>query len=339
MVQQFKRGAFLLMLALLQHNARADFPGWFNDPADRPTFKAAKSIAVQEIERLLQPYEQKDVKVRNYLLAKKDKQAKEITKHLKREYLSKQQAKNQAKILAQDYCVTFVLKQAINTAEDYLKRLGYQNHHAMNVEIARTVHDELRTEAFNAIKKGQRLTEFLQTISTRVEAKVDRELKNKLTVFKKEQPAPKFQKQHFTNNDTKEILPKTKISEMRQRIEHTQQHPDDPKIWREDSCCVCYEDFNEMGVRVNLECGHGSLCAKCLVNIILTTENENKELIKNNPKAKVEQCKCPLCRAPFDEKDYSPEYLRQYVGVYMLNFIKQTDPASYSQVSSYINKK
>lgn len=336
MIKQSTKYIFFTFLFFSQL-IRADVWGWFNDPANRETFKSAKLIAEQEIEHLLQPHEQKNIRIKNSLLTKKEQKSKLIKKNLKNQLLSKKQAKDQAKILAQDYCVNFIAKEAVTDAKEVLKKNGYKNNDRISIEIAQIVYSTIKTQAFIVINKGGRLTNSLQNLHETVKRMVEQEIETRkvhemYSRTKRETPAP-FQQKKFTEQDIREVLPKTKVAEMRQKIERTQGNPDKPEIWREKDCSICYEEFSDMGVRVNLPCGHGSLCLKCLVTIMQDTEAKNKNNMKH------EECKCPLCRKPFDSNDYSADHLKQYADSYQMAFIKKTDPQAYNKIVSFFSTK
>lgn len=65
---------------------------------------------------------------------------------------------------------------------------------------------------------------------------------------------------------------------------------------RDAECPVCYDEFQAVGKRVNLYCGH-SVCPTCLTG----------QLHIHNATA------CPLCRAPISKQEFALSVLRKHI--------------------------
>ena len=303
----FKKIIFFSLLVLMQSPAKADIFSWFKDPVDEETLKSVELLAEQQIEHDLQPHSQSTER-RNFILKAKARKKIEIRDNIKMQFLSKQEAKDQAKIQAQDFCINYVVETAHDETELYLKQLGFR----YNDSIKQAIYAKVKREAMATIKNGQRLSPLLQTITNKVETWVDQEVS--------QLPAYTVEKEKFyKEDDIIEVYPEGKISEVRKKIE-AEKTTGQKKIWRRSECVICTEKFSRIGKRINLPCGHGNMCPPCFIRNYYVSGRH----------------KCPEgCQDEIERADFKISYLKKFVDMALL---KRLDPDTYNAIFSILQR-
>ncbi len=301
----FKKNIFFtLTLSLLAQSCiEAKYWNWDQDPADP---EAVKRIFEQTMESELQPHSQSE-KVKNTIQNAKSNKANNFKQLVAWKYLSKYEAKSEAEQGGRDESINLALNIMYAEIGDQLDNaIKKQDKAATDEDLKRIYHkikDVIKQKMRSAYRPATVLQDFTKPDSyntTKIEQLVNQEVAKLPSNFKEK---------HFSENDIVEVYPQNKVDQMRLRVQQG-------KVWREDDCAVCGEEFSTLGKRVNLECGHAIMCMKCAVASMHIYKKYN----------------CPVCRAAIDPNDFSLRYLKSNMKEYDYKIFEKLDQNTMKQI-------
>jgi hypothetical protein len=257
------------------------------------------------------------LKIKREIFVQREVITRNVIKELKRENVKNPSiAMQKARELTMSALVLHVGEKAAEYAQEVLRKTKIKPSHNPEIiveDIKRHFIDEADT-AINYKKDNycSLCTLYGRPLKSAVEATLAAYLKP--NIYQPPTPsAPPLEKpakphKPKTEDDIYEIYPEGKAEEIRLLKERD-------KLHREASCCICVENFIELGKRVTLLCGH-SICPTCLFGQLYLFELKQ----------------CPMCRESIDSKLFSVAYLKRYVNADML---KEQAPSMCAKIDQY----
>lgn len=255
--------------------------------------ETVRRIAQQELERILKPGEQNSSnkrEVRNYI----NKASTEIKNTImKMSVLSQQEANKLAVTLAHDYdyAPEFLgaksakmtrsrVNRSMPVNPEWLAKKGLTKR-----DIERDISNTIKKQAKQELARNNTLYALVGSLETRIENELERIYRPYLDDYHPSRPA--------ASDEIVELYPQTSTSLNEYHVKLAQL-----KEFREESCCVCAEDFGKNINRVNLLCGH-TICTNCLHGWMYQSGQHNAKT-------------CPMCRASIKTEDYPSRFLEKH---------------------------
>jgi hypothetical protein len=326
MIKHFKQSIFFACVLLAHPSlySATNYWNWYKNKPDQKTFEDAEKAAKDKFEESLKPHNQTP-EIKNLILNRKSAQAQRIKQTLALLYLSKTQtrdiAKNMAEEAAYDLALELMLNDVATKLGTAITAFGKQATEKDIEKILSIINKEFIGKLQKSYTPGYVLEEFTKPDYTK-SSKIERMINQEVAKL-----PDNFQEVYVSENDIKEICANNDSALISVAKENG-------TLQRTSNCTGCGNSFNHVANRVNLRCGHGTMCPACFIKRFYIDGNHYcNAVVKEYDKYGNEIRK--ICNKKTEAADFPVSNLKKYIDMEKL---KKRSLAIYQAIQAIVKR-